>query len=162
VFGIDTGACHGHRLTGLLVPERRLVSVPAREDHWARVRAAWQAPVLRRLPWATMTFEQIDKKLKSLRDPELGDDVLARVEEWAATLRGALPGLRERLEGTAAELVASAGGEFGRAAAAHPAGSWLNRWRQGRLSPTHLGCAGPKDVVALGRALGVSLPAAPL
>jgi serine/threonine protein phosphatase 1 len=38
VFGIDTGACHGMRLTGLLLPERRIVSVPARADHWATVR----------------------------------------------------------------------------------------------------------------------------
>ena len=162
VFGIDTGACHGHRLTGLLVPEMRLVSVPAREDHWKRVRAAWQAPVLRTLPWATMTFEQIDRKLRSLRDPELGDDVLGQVGAWATSLRDALPGLRERLEATAAELSASAGDDWGRAAAAHPAGSWLNRWRQGRLSATHLGCSGPREVVALGSALGVQLPATPL
>jgi hypothetical protein len=54
----------------------------------------------------------------------------------------AMPGLRERLEATAAEL-------------------WLNRWRQGRLSPKHLGCAAPRDVVALGAALGVALPPEP-
>jgi serine/threonine protein phosphatase 1 len=35
VFGIDTGCCYGRRLTGLLLPEFRLVSVPARADHWA-------------------------------------------------------------------------------------------------------------------------------
>jgi serine/threonine protein phosphatase 1 len=161
VFGIDTGACHGHRLTGLLVPQMRLVSVPAREDHWKRMRTAWQAPVLRRLPWATMTFEQIDRKLRSLRDPELGDDVLARVAAWATSLRAALPALRERLETTAAEIAASSD-DPGRAAAAHPAGFWLNRWRQGRLSPTHLGCAAPRDVVALAAALGMTLPAEPL
>lgn len=161
VFGIDTGACHGGRLTGLLVPQMRLVSVPAREDHWKRVRTAWQAPVLRTLPWATMTFEQIDRKLRSLRDPELGDDVLARVAAWSAALRDALPGLRGRLEAVLAELAAGSD-DVGRAAAAHPAGPWLNRWRQGRLSPTHLGCATPHDVVALATALGVSLAAEPL
>jgi serine/threonine protein phosphatase 1 len=35
VFGIDTGCCYGRRLTGLWLPEFRLVSVPARADHWA-------------------------------------------------------------------------------------------------------------------------------
>lgn len=35
VFGIDTGCCYGRRLTGLLLPEFRLLSVPARADHWA-------------------------------------------------------------------------------------------------------------------------------
>jgi len=34
VFGIDTGCCYGRRLSGLLLPEFRLVSVPARADYW--------------------------------------------------------------------------------------------------------------------------------
>ena len=161
VFGIDTGACHGGKLTGLRVEERRLYSVPAREDHWKRQRALWQAPVLKTLPWGAMTFEQIDRKLKGLRDPELGDEVLDRVAAWAAELRAALPGLREKLVAVL-DGMAAGGEDVGRAAAAHPAGSWLNRWRQGRLSPAHLGCSGPKDVVALAAALGVGLPAEPL
>lgn len=40
VFGIDTGCVFGRRLTGLLLPERRLVSVPARADHWRAARGA--------------------------------------------------------------------------------------------------------------------------
>ena len=162
VFGIDTGACHGMRLTGLLLPERRLVSVPAREDHWARVRKQWQVPVLRTLPWATMTFEQIDKKLRSLRGPELSDEMLARVADWAAGLRGAIPELRERLDGELARLDREAGQDAGRAAAAHPAASWLLRRRAGKLSSDHLGCASPEQLLALARALGVSLPPAPV
>jgi serine/threonine protein phosphatase 1 len=35
VFGIDTGCCYGRRLSGLILPEFRLVSVPARADYWA-------------------------------------------------------------------------------------------------------------------------------
>ncbi len=38
VFGLDTGCCHGGRLTGLLLPQFRLVSVPARADHWQRLQ----------------------------------------------------------------------------------------------------------------------------
>ncbi|MBV9122077.1 MAG: metallophosphoesterase [Planctomycetes bacterium] len=34
VFAIDTGCCHGGRLTGLLLPAFRILSVPARADHW--------------------------------------------------------------------------------------------------------------------------------
>jgi serine/threonine protein phosphatase 1 len=34
VYCIDTGCCHGGRLTGLLLPEFRIISVPARADHW--------------------------------------------------------------------------------------------------------------------------------
>lgn len=160
VYGLDTGACHGGRLTGLVLPARRIVSVPARKDYWAEVRTQWQAPVLREQPWATMTFEQVDKKVRSLRDPELGDEVLDSVAAWAATLRAALPELRDRLDNEVARLLAESGADdFGRIAAAHPAGSWLLRRHKGKLSPTHLGCARPADVVELGAALGVTLPA---
>lgn len=161
VFGLDTGACHGMRLTGLLLPQMRLVSVPARADHWADVRKRWQAPVLRALPWETMTFEQIDKKIRSLRDPELGDEVLDQVGAWASSLRASIPELRGLLEREVERLSAEAGPEFGRVAAAHPAASWLQRWKTGRLSPEHLGCSSPRQLCALGSALGLALPEAP-
>lgn len=162
IFGLDTGACHGMRLTGLLLPAWKLVSVPARADHWARVRGEWQAPVLRTLPWPTMTFEQIDKKVRSLRDPELGDEVLDRVVAWSAALRGALPELRDRLDAEVARIAGAAGDEFGRAAQAHPAASWLVRRRSGKLSGEHLGCSSPQQLLALAAALGLDLPAAPV
>jgi hypothetical protein len=104
-----------------------------------------------------MTFEQIEKKLGKLRDPELGDEVLDQIVEWVAALRRAVPELRRRIEEEVARL-----GDDGRATAAHPAGSWLNRWRSGKLSPTHLGCPAPKDLVALAAALGLALPATPI
>ncbi len=37
VYGIDTGCCHGMALTGIILPDFRLVSVPARADHWKNV-----------------------------------------------------------------------------------------------------------------------------
>lgn len=162
VFGLDTGACHGMALTGVRIPERRVFSVPAVADHWTTVKRQWQAPVMRELPWATMSFEQIDRKLRTLRDPELGDAVLAQVGAWKGALVAALPDLRVRLEAEVARLRADAGDDFGRAASTHPAQAWLWRWHTGRLSPTHLGCASPRDVVTLAGALGVTLPAEPL
>lgn len=162
IFGLDTGACHGMRLTGLLLPELRLVSVPARRDHWASVRNFWQAPVLRTLPWADMTFEQIEKKVRSLRDPELDEAVLAKISAWTVELRAAVPGLCARLDAEVERISASAGEEFGRMAAAHPAASWLQRRKQGKLSPVHLGCATPQQLIELGRALGVELVATPM
>jgi serine/threonine protein phosphatase 1 len=162
IFGIDTGACHGMRLTGLLLPAMRLVSVPARADHWAEVRKAWQAPVLRTLPWPTMTFEKIDKALRSLRDPELGDAPLARIGAWATALRQAIPELRGRLDHEVERIAAEAGDEFGRVASSHPAASWLLRRRAGKLSPEHLGCSTPEQLLALAAALGLELEATPL
>jgi serine/threonine protein phosphatase 1 len=162
IFGLDTGACHGMRLTGLLLPAMRVVSVPARADHWAHVRQVWQAPVLRTLPWSTMTFDQIDKKVRSLRDPELGDEPLARIGAWVATLRAAVPDLRDRLDREVARLAADSGESFGRVAASHPAATWLLRRRAGKLSSHHLGCSTPEQLLALATALGVALEASPL
>ncbi len=162
IFGLDTGACHGMRLTGLLLPEMRLVSVPSRANHWARVRLQWQAPVLRTLPWATMTFEQIDKKVRSLRDPELDRDVLDSITNWAANLRATIPLLRDKLDAEVTRLVAETGADFGRVAASHPAASWLHRWHTGRLSRDHLGCSTPQQLVTLASALGTILPSDPL
>jgi serine/threonine protein phosphatase 1 len=40
-FGIDTGCVYGQKLTGLLLPGLKPVSVPARENHWAQLRREW-------------------------------------------------------------------------------------------------------------------------
>ncbi len=39
VFGIDTGCCYGGALTGLVLPEFRVVSVRSRANHWGRLCA---------------------------------------------------------------------------------------------------------------------------
>ena len=41
VFGIDTGACHGGRLTAITVPEFRVYSVKARQNYWSRAKHEW-------------------------------------------------------------------------------------------------------------------------
>jgi serine/threonine protein phosphatase 1 len=38
VYGLDTGCCHGYRLTALMLPELRLVSVRSRADYWSQAR----------------------------------------------------------------------------------------------------------------------------
>lgn len=47
VFAIDTGCCTGGALTGLLLPEFRLLSVPSPRRYWAETRARF-APALGR------------------------------------------------------------------------------------------------------------------
>jgi hypothetical protein len=34
VYGLDTGCVHGGALTGLILPEFKLISVPSRGNHW--------------------------------------------------------------------------------------------------------------------------------
>jgi len=38
IYGIDTGCCHGNALTGLLLPEFRLISVASRRDYWSHAQ----------------------------------------------------------------------------------------------------------------------------
>lgn len=42
-FGIDTGACHGLTLTALILPEQRLVSVDASDDHYRTLKRKYAA-----------------------------------------------------------------------------------------------------------------------
>jgi serine/threonine protein phosphatase 1 len=42
VYGIDTGCCHGGRLTGLILPGFRIISVPARADHWSETQRQYE------------------------------------------------------------------------------------------------------------------------
>lgn len=42
VFGIDTSCCTGGRLTGLLLPEFRFLSVPSRADYWEQIKAEYR------------------------------------------------------------------------------------------------------------------------
>ena len=41
VWGIDTRCVYGGSLSGILLPDWRLVSVPAREDHWSAIQQQW-------------------------------------------------------------------------------------------------------------------------
>lgn len=38
VYGIDTGAVRGRRLTAMILPDFRIVSVPSRHDYWRETR----------------------------------------------------------------------------------------------------------------------------
>ncbi|MCI0601532.1 serine/threonine protein phosphatase [bacterium] len=38
VFCIDTGCCYGRTLTGVLLPDFKIISVRARANHWSRVK----------------------------------------------------------------------------------------------------------------------------
>ncbi|NOU28148.1 MAG: serine/threonine protein phosphatase, partial [Polyangiaceae bacterium] len=63
VYGLDTGACHGMRLTALSVPDFRIYSVPSRTDHWREVKRSWAAPMLRARPFASYSWPKLGEEL---------------------------------------------------------------------------------------------------
>lgn len=161
VYGIDTGACHGWALTALSVPDLRLWSVPAREDHWARAKREWQVRVLEGKPWGAMTFEEIAERIDGLAHV---DDAgvrafLAAKREWARALEALHEELLAAVASEVARLRAEHGEEgFAAAARAHPASSLLFQARAGRLRlPTIRSRAStPERTQALAAALGVA------
>lgn len=59
LYAIDTGVAHGGRLTALILPDFEVVSVPARGDHWTRMRSefavlAWSDKDNLDLDWETL------------------------------------------------------------------------------------------------------------
>ncbi|MEL6341491.1 MAG: metallophosphoesterase [Myxococcota bacterium] len=58
VFGLDTTVYGGGRLTGLLLPAFRFVSVPARGDHWTRAREQNADLRYRQTPLDKLTWER--------------------------------------------------------------------------------------------------------
>lgn len=168
VYGIDTGACHGLRLTALSVPDFTLYSVPARADHWPVIARRYQLPLLRAKPWATMSWKKLAETVADRIDDriELGvgeaNEYLAAVTAWAASIRALIPQLLERVDAIATELRATHGDAgFQAAAAAHPAKPLLFLHARGRLSigDIETRCATPAATFALAEKLGVSTAA---
>ena len=171
IYGLDTGACHGLRLTALSLPDFRLYSVPARADHWAQVARTYQVPVLRARPWATMPWAKLDAAIAEQLDDRVAPATdtatyLAQVSAWAASIRALLPALLARVPAIADELRAAHGEQgYAAAAAAHPARPLLFKLARQRLGPDDIAarCATPVATLALARTLGVAseLAAAP-
>ena len=40
-YGLDTGVCHGQRLSAMILEDRTFVQVEASEDHWKKLRASF-------------------------------------------------------------------------------------------------------------------------
>lgn len=160
VFGIDTGACHGMRLTALVLPAFELVSVPSRKDYWAEVKRNYQIPVLRERGWGQMSFEQLERKATELAE---GMDTeacgyLDAVKHWGQEVRATIPTLAASVDAEIARLKDVHGEDgFAQAASAHPASATLFARRAGRLQTQHLGCASPDAVFTLADRLGQAL-----
>lgn len=170
IFGLDTGACHGERLTALSVPDFRIYSVPARADHWRATARAYQVAVLRTRPWATMSWRKLDEALAARADDRVDTTTaeltayLGAVAAWAAAIRGLIPALYERVA-VIAEGLKAAHGDAGyqAAAVAHAAKPLLFLHARGRLGldAIEARCATPAATLALAAKLELDATGAP-
>jgi len=136
IYGIDTGACHGGRLTALTLPDFRLHSVPAREDHWMRMKRAWQAEVLAAKPWGGMTWQDLDEQLErfgQIEEPRSRAYVEA-LRAWREQTEARVDDVVAAIQREATRLEAEAG-PAGRSerARAHPLSKYLFQSFRGRL-----------------------------
>ncbi|MFH1462856.1 MAG: metallophosphoesterase family protein [Pseudomonadota bacterium] len=156
VFGLDTGCCHGGRLTGLLLPSFELVSVPARADHWAAQRRAYAHLALAGTSDDKLDWEQARALVERAgRTADLSPLALARAEGVRAMLAhaevclttlhahlhtevgAALDALR-REEDYDAQPPSTQGQLFARHIGRRPFGNLLHHLRRHGLEPAEL------------------------
>ena len=164
VYGLDTGACHGQRLTALSIPDGRIYSVPARANYWHDVGRRYQVPVLRQKPWATMAWKKLDETVADLEHRPAPDTqaFLAGITRWASELRALAKTFPDRVEALAAALRAEHGAAgFDAAIREHPAKPLLYKTARGRLTEKDIWerCTSAQATLALAGKLGVDTSA---
>ncbi len=166
VFGIDTGACHGGRLTAVVLPEFRIVQIDVARDYWVEQKRIWQPEVLKAKPWTSLSFEQIERELGRAdknSDPAVAA-VATSVRLWLRQLIEAQHAIATAIEETVERLLAEHDeGGVGRAAAMHEAKGWLFRHERDAVRPIDIAeyCSSPSSLVALAASLKVHVATEP-
>ncbi|TMQ17161.1 MAG: serine/threonine protein phosphatase [Deltaproteobacteria bacterium] len=168
IYGIDTGACFGGALTAVVLPGFDLVSVPAREDHWARAKRTWQADVLTTRPWADMSWAELDEQLArfgKLDEPRTHAYVEA-LRAWRGALAARTTAAFEAVH-REAQRIAADEATRNDVAKRHPLAALLFQAFRGRLDRAAFDkqCQTPRKLATVGAPLGLpplEPPAAPV
>jgi serine/threonine protein phosphatase 1 len=113
VYGIDTGACHGGRLTGLILPTFEIVQVQAPKNYWQEESAKWQLPVMIAKPWESYKWGKIQAicdEFRNSSDKELSAFIV-EVEQWMNNLLALAPKAILKIENKLAELISIYGAD---------------------------------------------------
>jgi len=105
-IGIDTGSCHGGKLTMIELPNFVVHQVQVKTDYWKEQQNSWQLKVLAEKPWNTMSFDSIQKLLNKLNYIENKEVVsyLEEVSNWIKELDNLLFLLFEEMKKLVEEL----------------------------------------------------------
>lgn len=107
VYGIDTGACHGGRLTGLILPSFEIVQIQAPQDYWCEELVKWQLPIMQAKPWGSYKWAKIQAicdEFKNSSDSEVATFITAQ-EQWMNDLLALAPQAILKVEQKLAELI---------------------------------------------------------
>lgn len=161
IYGLDTGACHGGRLTALCLPGFAIHSVPARADHWEHEKRKWQEPVLLAKPWLDMGLAKARRELERYADE--GGSTIVAIKVWLDSLTDLTQRCHAGLLQEAARLEAQHGAaDFSARVESHPFKALLQLARRGRLDLEAVQgrCATPRKTLELASALGIPPPVA--
>ncbi|MEC4813852.1 MAG: metallophosphoesterase [Scytonema sp. PMC 1069.18] len=106
-YGIDTGACHGGKLTALILPSFDIVQVQSERDYWQEEIVKWQLPVMKAKPWNTYKWEKIQGICDEFRNsPNLElSDFIKQKEQWMQDLLALAPQIISKVEEKLAEFI---------------------------------------------------------
>ncbi|MBD2664888.1 metallophosphoesterase [Richelia sinica FACHB-800] len=113
VYGIDTGACHGGRLTGLILPNFEFVQVQAPKDYWQEEIVKWQLPVMKAKPWGSYKWEKIQgicQEFRNSSNSELSAFIREK-EQWMNDLLALSTQIILKVEEKLTELISLYGAD---------------------------------------------------
>ncbi len=138
VYGIDTGACHGGRLTALILPDFEIVQVAASKDYWQEEIVKWQVPVMHAKPWETFKWEKISAICDEFRDTSNLElrDFIDRKQRWVAELFDLTPVAIDRINTKLADPIELHGADnFKKQAKSYSYAPLLFNANTGNLTP---------------------------
>jgi len=105
-YGIDTGACHGGKLTILELPGFKLHQIQVQTDYWKEEQSKWQIPVLNAKNWEQMKIKHINNQIKNLNYKEEFEirQFLKEIEGWLDHVQKTIFLIKEKLEQLTFEL----------------------------------------------------------
>ncbi|AXG69435.1 bis(5'-nucleosyl)-tetraphosphatase PrpE (asymmetrical) [Kordia sp. SMS9] len=135
-YGIDTGACHGGKLTVIELPSFQIHQVQVQTDHWKEQQSSWQIPVLEAKDWEQMKIDQVYRQLDKLsykKEPEI-QAFLAKQRTWIQHIERVRKQILTQLENRTKELMIQHGDRFNQEVAKLSYKSFVFKAKAGTLA----------------------------
>lgn len=87
VFLIDTGCCHGGTLTGVILPDFRIISVECKHDYWSRIKKQYADIRLFNKSDEKFTWEQLGELVDGIQKQDnIPDETNERLDKLKSIL----------------------------------------------------------------------------